>query len=146
MPRTRRDLVSVRTRCKMFLELAHSRYQRLSSRKFGSLRTRHVVAAEGRTIIRSRSPQLARSDPVCGVPRKATLSTRSTSLAASARCRASLSAVRRSCLMTSPPRLCPIRTNGPSRSAGSASRRIRMFVARSVKCIAEPRQREIGAS
>jgi hypothetical protein len=79
----------------MFRELAQSRYQRLKSRRFGSLRTRHIVAADGRTMIRRRSPQFAKSDPVCGVPRKATLSTRSTSLAASARCRASLSAVRR---------------------------------------------------
>jgi hypothetical protein len=146
MPRMRSPLVSVSTRCAMFWALAQSRYQRLRSRRFGSLRTRQIVAADGRTMIRSRSPQFAQPDPICGVPRKATFSTRSTRFAASWRCRASMSAVRNSCLMTRPPRLCPIRINEPSRSAGSASKRARMFVARSVRCIAEPRQREIGAS
>jgi hypothetical protein len=146
MPRMCRGLVSVRTRWEMFRALAQSRYQRLRSRRLGSLRTRQIVAAEGRIMIRSRSPQFAKPDPVWGVPRKATLSTRAISLAASSRCRASLSAVRNSCLMTRPPRLCPIRINGPSRRPRSASKRARMFVARSVRCIAEPRQREIGAS
>ena len=55
-------------------------------------------------------------------------------------------AVRNICLIRSPPKLCPMRTNAPFARPGSFSKSPSTFVARSVRCIAEPRQRETGAS
>ena len=98
--------------------LAHPRFQLFRSRRFGSLRTRLAVAADGRMSMRSRSPQSAKSAPEWGVARNATFSMRSIRFAARVLSHAMLSAARSSCLMMSPPRLCPMKINGPRASAG----------------------------